>query len=196
MSEIENLLRISLPHGVRTDFPSPSPGIGYSAVLVVLWNDTGEWKLLYTRRGDLLADHRGEVAFPGGHVEAGDSGPLQTALREACEEVGIPPEQIDPLGILDPVDTSTGFRIWPVVSLLKQAAELKPAPPEVREAFWIPLAWLMEKGKWEWRTVPSGPGRSERRAVFFGPYQGHTLWGATALITVRLLEVLPGGRIA
>ncbi len=195
MSEIESLLRRSLPISIRTDFPSPSSGIGYSAVLVVLWKDTEDWKLLYTRRGDQLADHRGQVAFPGGHVEAGDSGPLQTALREACEEVGIPSEQIDPLGILDPVDTSTGFRIWPVVCLLKQPAELKPALPEVREAFWIPLAWLMRKGRWEWRTVPSGAGRSGRRAIFFESFQGHDLWGATALITVRLLEILHGGRI-
>jgi 8-oxo-dGTP pyrophosphatase MutT (NUDIX family) len=193
MSEPATLLRRSLPLGIRTAYPSPSPGVGYSAVLAALWNDAGDWKILFTLRGDSLADHRGQVAFPGGRAETGDSGPLQTALRETREEVGIPPEHIDPLGILDPVDTSTGFRIWPVVGIWKQPGALNPAPPEVCETFWIPLAWLGQAGRWKRKAAPSGRGR--HRAIFFEAYQGRIVWGATALITVQLLQILPGGRI-
>jgi 8-oxo-dGTP pyrophosphatase MutT (NUDIX family) len=152
--------------------------------------------LLFTRRGDQLADHSGQIAFPGGRAETGDSGPLQTAIREAHEEVGIPPEHILPLGILDPVDTSTGFRVWPVAAMVTRPADVRIASPEVVEAFWIPLAWLREKGRWEWRTVPSGTVRGTRRAVFFEAYRGKRLWGATAWITVQLLQLLPEGRIA
>jgi 8-oxo-dGTP pyrophosphatase MutT (NUDIX family) len=191
MTDIEILLRKALPQSIQTPYSSSlPPGIKSSAVLVVLQNEENVWKLLFTRRGKQLADHRGQVAFPGGHVEAGDSGPLQTALREASEEVGIPSDAVDPLGILDPVDTSTGFRIWPVVCLLSRPVVLKPAFPEVHEFFWIPLAWLMEKGRWEWKPVSSDTGRSERRAIFFEAYQGRIIWGATAMITYRLIELI------
>ncbi|MGB7537249.1 MAG: NUDIX domain-containing protein, partial [Anaerolineales bacterium] len=83
----------------------------------------------------------------------GDSGPLQTALRGACEEVGIPPAAVHPLGILDPVDTSSGFRIWPVAGIIRPPVDPRPSSPEVAEGFWIPLDWLAAEGRWEWRTV-------------------------------------------
>jgi 8-oxo-dGTP pyrophosphatase MutT (NUDIX family) len=196
MSGKPNLPIGPFPHGTQSAYPPPSPGKVYSAVLAALTVGTGGGKLLFTRRGDQLADHSGQIAFPGGRAETGDSGPLQTAIREAHEEVGIPPEHILPLGILDPVDTSTGFRIWPVAAMVTRPADVRIAPPEVVEAFWIPLAWLREKGRWEWRTVPSGAGRGTRRAVFFEAYRGKRLWGATAWITVQLLQMLPEGRIA
>jgi 8-oxo-dGTP pyrophosphatase MutT (NUDIX family) len=196
MDNVEILLRESLPLPVRTSYPPPVPGIGYSAVLALLWNDAGAWNLLITLRGDQLADHGGQVAFPGGRAEAGDSSPLQTALREAFEEVGIPPDQVDPLGMLEPADTSTGFRIWPVVGIIRQPVALKTALPEVSEAFWIPLAWLMEEGRWKQERTPSGAGKSERQTVFFEPYHGNILWGASAMITVHLLQILREGRPA
>lgn len=162
--------------------------------MLVALKEKREWSVLFTRRGEQLADHRGQIAFPGGQVDAGDSGPLQTALREASEEVGIPPEAVDPIGILAPVDTQTGFRIWPVICILRQPISLKPASPEVCEVFWIPLKWLKEPGRWEWQPVPSEAGRSERKAIFFEAYQGHVIWGATAMITCQVLELILMGR--
>jgi 8-oxo-dGTP pyrophosphatase MutT (NUDIX family) len=187
---------VAFPQSVRTGYPPALPGIGFSAVLALLAGRSGGWNLLYTRRSDRLADHSGQIAFPGGRAEQGDSGPLQTALREAHEEVGIPAAHVDALGILDPVDTSTGFRIWPVVGVLTGPTRPEPASPEVSEAFWIPLAWLSRKGRWEWRPAADASGRGKGRAVFFEPYRGRTLWGATALITVRLLRILAEGREA
>jgi len=189
MTGIIDLLRNSLPRNAASPYPPPSSDIGYSAVLVVLRQDAGGEQLLFTRRGEELADHRGQIAFPGGHAEPGDSGPLQTALREAGEEVGIPAGRTEPMGILDPVDTSTGFRIWPVVCRLTSPVEIKPAPPEVCEAFWIPIAWLAREGRWKWKTAPSGG----RRAIYFEPYDGRIVWGATAQITVHLLNILRRG---
>ncbi len=165
-----------------------------SAVLILLrnWNDA--WEVFFTRRSEQLADHSGQIAFPGGRAEAGDSGPLQTALREACEEIGIPPGSVHPLGILDPVDTSSGFRVWPVAGVLRSLVEPGPSSPEVAEAFWIPLDWLAAEGRWEWRIVPAGEAR--REAIFFEAYQGHVIWGATAAITVQLLDRLHGKEAA
>jgi 8-oxo-dGTP pyrophosphatase MutT (NUDIX family) len=158
--------------------------------MIPLWKENDAWKVLFTQRGRQLADHRGQVAFPGGRREAEDAGPLQTALRETLEEVGIRPEQIEPLGILNPVDTSTRYRIWPVVGILREPVMLNPTPPEVQEAFWIPLAWLMEAGRWKWKLVEAQTGRQGHRSIFFEAYYGRVIWGATGMITCRLLEIL------
>ena len=195
MIDIETVLRTSLSRNVQAPYPSPEPGIKSSAVLVLLRQEGGAWELLFTQRGEQIADHPGQVAFPGGHVEPGDSGPLATALREASEEVGIPATAVDSLGFLDPVDTATGFRIWPVVCVLKQSLALRPAPPEVRDIFWIPLDWLRKPGRWEWRPARTETGHAEHPAVFFEAYQGRILWGASAMITLRLLDIIRGGHI-
>ncbi|MGD0174314.1 MAG: CoA pyrophosphatase [Anaerolineales bacterium] len=194
MIDIESALSDRLPIKIKTSYPPQDPGIKSSAVMVPLLKDETVWKLLFTRRSNQLADHRGQVSFPGGHVEAGDSGPLQTALRETCEEIGIRSEDIRPLGILDPADTRTGFRIWPVVCVLKWPLELTLSAPEVREVFFVPVEWLMQPGNLTRRSVESVNGRAQSTAPFFEPFQGHVIWGATAAITVRLMEILREGR--
>jgi 8-oxo-dGTP pyrophosphatase MutT (NUDIX family) len=190
----ESLLRNSLRGTITERYDSSASGGKISAVLILLRNRMNTWEVFFTRRSEQLADHRGQIAFPGGRSEAGDSGPLQTALREACEEVGIPPAAVHPLGILDPVDTLSGFRVWPVVGIIRVPVDPRPSSPEVAEAFWIPLDWLAAEGRWESRTVDAtGPGKA-RSAIFFEAYQGHVIWGATAMIMVRLLDrIITGG---
>jgi 8-oxo-dGTP pyrophosphatase MutT (NUDIX family) len=196
MENPEIRLRKSLPGRATAPYPPVPADVKLSAVLTLLSRHPDGWKILLTRRGDQLADHRGQIAFPGGHAEEGDSGPLQTALREACEETGIAPGAVRPLGILDPVDTSSGFRIWPVVGIVSWPVELQPAPAEVVEAFWIPLDWLMAEGRWGGKSVNPGDPNDARRAVFFEPYQGRVVWGATAKILVNLLEMVRKGNPA
>jgi 8-oxo-dGTP pyrophosphatase MutT (NUDIX family) len=190
MPDIGTRLRHSLPRSIDISYPAPPTGRANSAVLIPLWEEHDAWKVLFTVRGQQLADHRGQVAFPGGLRGAGEAGPLQTALREACEEVGLCPDRIDPLGILHPVDTSTRYRIWPVVGILREPVRLHPARPEVQEAFWVPLAWLMERGRWKWKPVETGTKRKGHRSIFFEAYEGRVIWGATGIITRRLLEIL------
>jgi 8-oxo-dGTP pyrophosphatase MutT (NUDIX family) len=189
----EALFRKTFPGSLGTSYPSPSPGVKFSAVLVPLRRRENAWEVLFTRRSARLADHRGQIAFPGGRAEAGDSSPLQTALRESFEEVGIPPASVQPLGVLDPVDTSSGFRIWPVVGVVASPVELQSETAEVVEIFWIPLAWLKMEGRWEWRSVNTEKNPDRRKAVFFKAYHGHVIWGATAAILVRLLRMLREG---
>jgi 8-oxo-dGTP pyrophosphatase MutT (NUDIX family) len=193
MIDIESFFSDRLPANANISYPPQDPGIKYSAVLVPLVKDETVWKLLFTRRSNQLADHRGQVSFPGGHVETGDFGPLQTALRETCEEIGIRSEDIRPLGILDPADTRTGFRIWPVVCILKWPLELTLSSPEVREVFLVPVEWLMQPGNLTQRSMEPINGRAQSLAPFFEPFQGHVIWGATAAITVRLMEILREG---
>jgi 8-oxo-dGTP pyrophosphatase MutT (NUDIX family) len=183
------------PSDVSMPYPPAESGVRTSAVLVPLIKEEAVWKVLFTRRSEQLADHGGQVSFPGGHVEAGDSGPLRTALREACEEIGILPEDIRTLGILDPADTRTGFRIWPVACILNWPVPMTLSLPEVREVFFVPVEWLMEPENLQWRPPDSASNKSQTRVPFFKPFQGHVIWGATAKITVRLMEILRRGII-
>lgn len=193
MIDIESSLSNHLPANANISYPPHSPGIKSSAVLVPLLKDETVWKLLFTQRSNQLADHRGQVSFAGGHVERGDSGPLQTALREACEEIGIHSEDIRPLGTLDPADTRTGFRIWPVVCIMKWPLQLTLSSPEVREVFFVPVEWLMQGGNLTRRSMESINGGTQSAVPFFEPFQGHVIWGATASITLRLMEILREG---
>jgi 8-oxo-dGTP pyrophosphatase MutT (NUDIX family) len=196
MIDIESALVRRLPNNANLSYPPPEPGIQSSAVLVPLLKEEAVWKLLFTRRSEQLAEHGGQVSFPGGRAEAGDSGPLQTALREACEEVGISAEDVRPLGILDSAGTRTGFRIWPVACILKWPVKLTLSIPEVREVFFVPVEWLMQPGKFHWRNVESANGGALHRALFFEPFEGQVIWGATAAITVRLMDFLRGERVS
>lgn len=196
MIDIESALIRRLPINANLPYPPPEPGIQSSAVLVPLLKEEAVWKLLFTRRSEQLAEHGGQVSFPGGRAEAEDSGPLQTALREACEEVGISAEDVRPLGILDFAGTRTGFRIWPVVCILKWPVKLTLSIPEVREVFFVPVEWLMQPGKFHWRNAESANGGAPHRALFFEPFEDQVIWGATAAITVRLMDILRGERVS
>jgi 8-oxo-dGTP pyrophosphatase MutT (NUDIX family) len=191
MADVVRQLRRALPHPLNTPFRKPPAGFRNAAVLVPLQRDSGAWRVLYTVRSERLGEHRGEIAFPGSQPEAGDAGPLQTALREACEEVGIDPRDVEPLGILDPVDTGTGFRIRPVVGVIAEGAAVRPSLPEVSGVFRVPLDWLQTAGRREGQPVH--PPAGDKRAIFFEDFNGRVIWGATARITVQLLDLLREG---
>jgi 8-oxo-dGTP pyrophosphatase MutT (NUDIX family) len=194
MIDIDSTLGDRLPFDIHTSYPPAEPGIKPSAVMVPLLKEDAVWKMLFTHRIDQLADHGGQVSFPGGRAEAGDFGPLQTALREAHEEIGVEVEDVRPMGILDPADTRTGFRIWPVVGVLKWPMGLKISPQEVREVFYIPVEWLMRPDRIDWQEMKSESGKDLRRIPFFEPFEGRVIWGATAAITLRLMDLLRGER--
>lgn len=149
-------------------------------VLIVHGEQPG---ILLTKRTATLTKHAGQVAFPGGRIEAGDASIEAAALREAYEEVGLPPEQPEVLGRLPDYLTGTGFRISPVLALLPAPVALTPCPDEVEAIFTLPLDVLLD---------PAAPQR--RRAEFRGrmrefwvwPHTEHHIWGATAAILVHL----------
>jgi 8-oxo-dGTP pyrophosphatase MutT (NUDIX family) len=157
-----------------------------AAVLVPLvWQD-GEWHLLYTRRTDTVESHKGQVSFPGGACDDGETTPEQTALREAEEEIGLRPDDVRVLGRLANLITITYFRVTPVVGVVKWPAVFRVGAHEVARVFTIPLGWLANPtNRWQFE-------RSDlRRALIaYHPFDGELLWGASARITVDFLKVL------
>ncbi len=148
-----------------------------AAVLVGLLERDGELHVLLTQRSDELPTHAGQIAFPGGKIDAGDAGPVACALRETHEETGISPEFVEPAGFLDVYQTGTGFRIVPVVGLLRNGFDLVPEPGEVTEIFDVPLAHFMDPAN-HFRHSRLWQGR--RRKYYAMPYGERYVWGATA----------------
>lgn len=148
-----------------------------AAVLVPLVERPGGLTVLLTRRADTLARHTGQVAFPGGRADAGESA-VQTALREAEEEVGLDRRHVRPVGLGDAYETVTGFRVTPVVAFVTPPFALAPAPAEVAEVFEPPFAWLMDAANHQLRDTPAPDGSSRR--FYAMPWEGRLIWGATA----------------
>jgi len=157
-----------------------------AAVLVPLvWQDD-EWHLLYTRRTDKVESHKGQVSFPGGACDDGETMPEQTALREAEEEIGINPMDIKVLGRLANLITITYFRVTPVVGVVKWPTVFRVGEHEVARVFTIPLGWLANSSnRWQFERSDS-----KRALIAYHPYDGELLWGATARMTVDFLNVL------
>ena len=157
-----------------------------AAVLIPLvWQDE-EWHLLYTRRTDTVESHKGQVSFPGGASDEGETSPEQTALREAEEEIGLDPGNVRVLGRLSNLITITYFRVTPVVGVVKWPAVFRVGEHEVARIFTIPLGWLANPlNRWEFEMR----GRT-RSLIAYHPYDGELLWGATARMTVDFLKVL------
>ena len=157
-----------------------------AAVLIPLvWHDE-EWHLLYTRRTDTVESHKGQVSFPGGAADEGETSPEQTALREAEEEIGLDAVNVRVLGRLSNLITITYFRVTPVVGVVKWPAVFRVGEHEVARIFTIPLGWLANpSNRWQFEM----PGRA-RSLIAYHPYDGELLWGATARMTVDFLNVL------
>ncbi len=143
--------------------------------------------VLLTQRNEHLKDHPGQISFPGGRVEPEDSSPAHTALREAQEEIGLAPAHIEIVGYLPEYRTGTGFRVMPVVGLVRPPFELRPDPHEVAEIFEVPLAFLMDSANHQQHTMHY---RGKLRHYVAMPYEGYFIWGATAGIIVTLSRVL------
>jgi 8-oxo-dGTP pyrophosphatase MutT (NUDIX family) len=161
-----------------------------AAVLVPLYQQGGTWHVLFTLRTGNVDVHRGQVAFPGGRMEPSDQGPEQTALREAHEEIGLRPEDVSLIGRLDPLLTITRFRVEPVVGAIPWPYPLRLNRREVELAFGVPLAWLQDPANLEIQQRPSPIPGPSIPVLFFRPYEGQVVWGATARITVNLLETI------
>ena len=127
-----------------------------AAVLLPLFQEKGEWCLLYTRRTETLNSHRGQVAFPGGMIEDFDKDAVDAALREIEEEIGIPRDEVEVLGCVDNMFTVTQFSITPVVGKIPWPISLTLNESEVARAFGVPISWLSDENnlKTEERDIP------------------------------------------
>lgn len=155
---------------------SSYPALRHAAVLVPLVMRDPELTVLLTVRTEHLPSHAGQVAFPGGKIETGET-PVAAAIREAHEETGLDEDFIDPQGFLDVYQTRTGFRVIPVVGLISPGFKLRPDRGEVADVFEVPLSFLMDaanhqRHKRVWQGV--------ERQFHAMPYGERYIWGATA----------------
>jgi len=144
--------------------------------------------LMFTLRSEHLTDHGGQVSFPGGRWEPSDASPIDTALRETEEEVGLGRRHVEVLGTLPDYLTGTGYRVTPVVAIVHPPFEITLDPKEVAEMFEVPLAFLMDGANHQRRAVDFPPG--VRRTFYAMPYDRFFIWGATAGMLRNLFHFL------
>ena len=159
-----------------------------AAVLVPLVRIDDDWHLLLIKRSETVVDHKGQVAFPGGACETDDDSLEATALRETAEEIGIAPQDVRILGRLRELVTVSGYCVAPIVGVIKWPYQLSLSPDEVSRAFAIPMLWLTDPKNRETR-IQNRLGR-EVEVIYYRPYDGEVLWGATARMVKNLLEIL------
>jgi 8-oxo-dGTP pyrophosphatase MutT (NUDIX family) len=167
-----------------------------AAVLVPLVQREQGLQVLLTRRTDHLRDHAGQVSFPGGRSEPEDQGPAGTALREAEEEVGLPPQHVQVIGTMPTYRTVTSFVVTPVVALVLPPFELKLDRFEVAEAFEVPLAFLMNPAHHQRHRFVFDGGEREFLSMPWRNAQGdeYFIWGATAAMLRNLYAFLSAER--
>lgn len=142
--------------------------------------------VLLTKRSSRLKHHPGQIAFPGGKLDAGDGSPTDAALREAEEEIGLPKNLVEILGTMPPHETVTGFSVTPVVGLIRDTFDPVPEAGEVAEVFTAPLAHVTDPANFE---VQSRRWRGQWRYYYTVPWGPYYIWGATA----RILRALADG---
>jgi 8-oxo-dGTP pyrophosphatase MutT (NUDIX family) len=157
-----------------------------SAVLIALWESAGGTEVLLTKRSWELRNHRGEVSFPGGRLDPGETA-IEAALREAEEEVGLDPRSVHVIGALDDIATvASGSWITPIVARLDARPDLVPASPEVARVLRVPLAELCRPDTYRqelWWRPP------KEWTIHFFELDDETIWGATGRLLVQLLTL-------
>lgn len=164
----------------------PDVHLKCAAVLVPLVFFQNEWHVLYTRRTDRVESHKGQVSFPGGACDEGETTPEETALREADEEIGLNPKDVKVIGKLSSMVTISKFKVTPVVGIIPFPYAFKTSGAEVARVFTMPLLWLANRNNY-WEFSMPGSGRT---LLAYHPYDGELLWGATARMTVNFLSLL------
>ena len=176
----------------------PFPIRRSAGVLVPVYEGPGgDVRVILTRRPWTMRSHSGEVSFPGGSQDSGDADLEATALREAWEEIGLPPHHVEIIGRLDPLATmSSGSHISPYVGVVADVPELVAAPEEVAAILHVPLAELLDDEVFHeelWPPMPEMAGRfpspDGRRPMYFFDLIGDTVWGATARILHQILRI-------
>jgi 8-oxo-dGTP pyrophosphatase MutT (NUDIX family) len=172
------------PSGIANFLPA--------AVLIPFLQIDDGWHLLFIRRTHHEQDrHSGQVAFPGGRADPGDGNPIATALREAHEEIGLDPDDVTILGRLNLMPTVTHYRVTPIIGVIPWPYPFQPDPREVRRIFTIPLSWLADTTNHETRMwQPRRNSVKPHAVIFYQPYDGEILWGASARMVQELIRSL------
>jgi 8-oxo-dGTP pyrophosphatase MutT (NUDIX family) len=163
------------------------PPFSHAAVLVPLFQKDGECHLLFTKRSEEVKYHKGEISFPGGVVDEEDLELINTALREAHEEIGLKQSDVQIIGVLDDIVTITQFIVTPIVGLFSYPYPFNISEVEIAELIEVPLASLLRQDCFSEREIFRG---GQREIVFAYQYGEHIIWGATARILKQFLDLI------
>lgn len=169
---------------IRSYFPAAPAA---AAVLVPIVDHDAGLTVLLTQRASHLKNHPGQVSFPGGRIEPGDLNPIEAALRETQEEIGITREHITFAGYLEPQLLLSGYWVTPVVAFVQPGFELRLDPREVDYAFEVPLSFILDPVNHRARERQLGAVSVQ---VYDIPYERHNIWGATAGMLMTLYKLL------
>ena len=165
--------------------PPPATALTPASVLVPLIRERDRWRVVLTRRTTSLKHHPGQVAFPGGKADPGDTDAVDTALREAEEEIGLPRDRVSVLGTAGRHATVTGFEVTPVVGVVAGAFEPRPEKGEVERIFAVPLDFLFDPAN---TRIEARIWRGRERRYYALPWGPYYIWGATARMIVALRD--------
>lgn len=183
-SKITNVLHANFA-GFNDDISPRVP----AAVLIPFVFTDGAWHLLFTKRTNGVAKHRGEISFPGGAAEKEDADLLMTAVRESCEEIGLCRESIHIVGVMEPVQTVSNYCVLPVIGLIDWPQTLRLNPNEVENTILIPVEWLKQDSNWYIQDFYFSPGKS-KPVLHYRDYQGEHLWGITAGLAQKITSLI------
>lgn len=178
----DHILNPDLPPYARWQGPPRD-----AAVLIGIVERDADLSVVLTQRTGHLKSHAGQVAFPGGKIDPTDAGPVDAALREADEEIGLLPNKVEPLGTLAPYLTGSGYKIIPVVGRLQTGGPFHPNPDEVEDVFEVPLNFLMDPVN---HQKQSRDWEGKRRYFYAMPFGERYIWGVTAGIIRSLYETV------
>jgi len=167
------------------------PPFSHAAVLVPLFKKEEDCHLLFTKRSDQVKYHKGEISFPGGVVDEEDLELINTALREADEEIGLKKSDVQILGILDDIVTITEFIVTPIVGLFPYPYPFKVSEVEIAELIEVPLSSLLDDGCLSEKEIIRG---GQKEIVYAYQYEKNIIWGATARILKQFLDLILSAR--
>jgi len=173
---------ILLEGDLRDPFVAQEQAVTPAAVLVAIV-DRQEPAVILTVRTDLMRKHAGQIAFPGGRIDPDDDGPVAAALREAQEEIELPPDRVEVIGTTDRYRTITGYEVTPVLGVVPPDLPLRPHQHEVAAIFEAPLHHILRP---EHQLVRTVEWRGRERSYYEIEWQGRRIWGATAAMIVNL----------